>query len=110
MDQQGHAMPAKEPAVKRLMAVAGVVLMLATCWPAAAQQHQPGRRGPEHAQGQGQRQGQSRPMPMPPQDMQRGQNREPPGGGRDQRMSQQEREQLRRDVQRHGQELYGSRK
>ena len=106
-------MPAKEPAVKRLMAVVGVVFMLATSWPAAAQQHG-GRRGQEQGQGQGQGQrqgqGQARPMPPPPQEMQRGPNREPPGGGRDQRMSPQEREQLRRDVQRHGQELYGSRK
>lgn len=83
--------------------------MLAASLPAVAQLHG-GRRGQEQGQGQAQRQEQPRPMPMPPQGMPRAPNREPPGGARDQRMSPQEREQLRRDVHRHGQELYGTRK
>jgi hypothetical protein len=87
--------------MKRLVVMTSLVILLATAWPAGAQQGQGqgGRRGMEPSMPQ-------RPMGPPPE---RGWQR--PGGGdgmqhRRGMMTPEEREQLRRDIGQHGRDIY----
>jgi hypothetical protein len=89
-----------------MLVMAMAAVLLAAAWPAA------GQPGPGQGQGQGQGQGRGRgmdrpmlqgPMGPPPE---RGWQR-PDGDGMHRRgMSPQEREQLRRDIGRHGRDIY----
>jgi len=83
--------------MKALLAIAGVVLMFLTSWPAAAQQGTPVRRaerpGPP-PQGRPMPQHREDPRTQPPQD----------------RMTPEERQQLRRDIRQHGRDVYRERR
>jgi hypothetical protein len=86
--------------MKRLLVMTSLAILLATAWPAGAQQGQGqgGRRGTEPSMPQ-------RPMGPPPE---RGWQR-PDGGGMQHRrgmMTPEEREQLRRDIGQHGRDIY----
>jgi hypothetical protein len=84
--------------VKTLLSIAGVLVMLLASWPAAAQQGTPVRRaeraGPP-PQGR----------PMPP--LQREGSRAQPAQDR---MTPEERQQLRRDIRQHGRDVYRERR
>ena len=84
--------------MKALLAIAGMIVMLLTTWPAAAQQGSPVERaeraGPP-PQGR----------PMPP--LQREGSRAQPAQDR---MTPEERQQLRRDIRQHGREVYRERR
>ena len=85
--------------MKSLIATGGIVLALLASCPALAQQGQGGRQfGPE---------GTARPVPKPtPAQQVSAQSPEGPRGGR---MTSEERQQLRRDVNNHGREIYRDR-
>lgn len=87
--------------MKRLIVLFGIVAMLAACFPAGAQQHDRrfGGRGPAK--------GTMAPPPQQPAGREAGwdSRRAPP----QERMTPEERRQLRRDIDEHGREVYRER-
>jgi hypothetical protein len=94
--------------VKRTLAIAGMLVALLAAWPAVSQQGPQGPQGPHGPYGRrGERMGPPPGRPMPPA-------RElgptgPPGRPPMERMTPEDRRQLRQDIHQHGRDVYGGR-
>lgn len=84
--------------MKALSAIAGMIVMLLASWPAAAEQGTPVRRAERAAPAP-----HGRPMPPP-------QREGPHAQPAQDRMTPEERQQLRRDIRQHGRDVYRERR
>jgi hypothetical protein len=86
--------------VKELLAIASMIVVLLASWPAGAQQGTPVERAERSGPPP-----QGRPMPMPMAPLQGAPARAPQD-----RMTPEERQQLRRDIHQHGRDVYRQRR